>query len=140
MANSDLAFGALQKPAKGSTYMAAKERRADRRDAEDAIMKQARQRDGNRCRWRTCTGKYRGLVLPIDICHNVHRGMGGNPKLDRTTRDQLVALCRKHHQAWDDGLIDLQPISDAGFDGLISFHEKHKETGVMQHVATEVRR
>lgn len=128
----------LQKPAKGAAYMASKDRRANRRDAEDAEMRAGRKRDGNRCRWPGCTGKYRGLDLPIDMAHFLeHRKMGGNPTGDRTMADLVVALCRRHHNALDDDVIGIEPTSDANANGLLAFYERNKETGQMEHIATE---
>lgn len=144
MANFDLGFdpatNGLGKPAKGSGYMQAKDRRANRRDAEQSVMRAAKVRDHHQCRWPGCNGKYRGLELPIDACHAIHRGPGGNPDGSRTAAtSQLVSLCRRHHQMWDGHEIDLQPLTDAAFDGPVSFHEK-RESGKFEHVASESRR
>lgn len=109
----------LQKPALGTALLDRKDRRADRRAAEQMAMRAALKRDGRRCRWPGCTGKHRGLTLPVDPCHERHRGSGGNPKEDRTTRQTVLALCRRHHGQWDAGLIDIQPLTARGFDGAI---------------------
>lgn len=127
----------LQKPSKGSGYLAGKDRRADRKQAEDKEMAATRKRDGNRCRWHGCNGKYRGLDLPIDVAHESHRGMGGNAKLDRTTTAGLICLCRRHHAQWDDTLIDIQPITSAGFNDRVMFLERDRETGGWRHVGSE---
>lgn len=100
-------------------------------------MQAALVRDRRRCRWPGCTGKHRGLDLPIDPCHEKHRGIGGNPKGDRTTRDQLVALCRKHHGEWDTCMIDLRPLTGEGFDNIVAFYEQDAESGLMKHIASE---
>ena len=80
-------------------------------------MRAALRRDHYRCRWPNC--EYAKLDLPIDACHETHRGMGGNPKLDRTTRQTVLALCRIHHGLWDRGEITITPLTREGFDGPI---------------------
>ena len=129
----------LQKPARGTALRERKDRRADRRAAEQRALQAALKRDGRRCRWPGCTGQYRGLTLPVDPAHLVHRGMGGNAALDRTTRGGILALCRHHHGALDAGLLEIQATTDAGTDGPLAFFEKRLETCVMAHVATETR-
>jgi len=137
MANTALPVGALKKPVKGSAYLAGRDRRADRRDAEQREMQAAMKRDRRRCRWPGCKGKHRGLDLPVDPSHQIHRGFGGNPALDRTTRATVIALCRKCHQRWDAGEIDIMPRTSAGFDGPVAFHARDPESTVMLHVASE---
>ena len=93
------------KPAKGSAYMASKDRRADRRDAEQRELQDALKRDHRRCRFPHCAGKHRSLPLPIDPCHMTqpdgtkHRGIGGDKSegQQRTQRQWIAAMCRRHH-------------------------------------------
>ena len=126
------------KPAKGTAYLASKERRADRRDAEQREMHAALVRDKRQCRIPGCTGKFRGLELAKDAAHIFrHRGMGGNPALDRTHRSDIACLCRRCHAMLDGGLLEIQPITDAGTDGALAFFRKHEETGSMIHFFTE---
>lgn len=144
MANPAYGANAFAKPAKGSAYLSSKDRRADRRDAEQKELQAALKREGRKCRWYDCTGTYRGLTLPIDPCHMTqpdgtkHRQMGGNPDGTATQKKWICALCRRHHTAYDAGQIDLQPLTDAGFDGPISMHER-SESGRMECVAVESR-
>lgn len=96
------------------------ERRQTRRDrvkAERAEMLAAKQRDGYKCVWPNCRND-----LPIDVCHQAHRGMGGNPRGDRTTRKTLVCLCRWHHGLWDRGEIDIITKDRLMFDGPKVFY------------------
>ena len=52
-----------------------------------------------------------------------HRGMGGNPKGDRTKLPLLVTLCREHHRRFDSGKLKITPLTDCGADGLLMFQE-----------------
>lgn len=145
MANPSLGFdpatNGLGKPAKGSGYMKAKDRRADRRNSEQKEMQAALDRDKRRCRWPGCKGTYRGLSLPIDPCHFIeHRGPGGNPDGTRTRKDLIVALCRNCHTLLDSHQREIQPLSDLNADGLLSFHVRNEESGVMEHIASETAR
>ena len=109
----------LRKPAKGSALLARRQRSALRRAAEQKAMQAAKRRDGLRCMYPGCL--YRTKDLPIDACHLRHRGMGGNPAVDRTRRDQLISLCRIHHGQLDAGDIDITPLTPRGTDGPCSF-------------------
>jgi hypothetical protein len=82
-------------------------------------MRAAKTRDGHRCRVPRC--EYRRQGMPIDACHLTHRGMGGNPSGDRTTRDQIVSLCRIHHGLLDQGLMHVEPLTSAIADGPLEF-------------------
>lgn len=108
------------KPMRGSALLERKERRANVKAHETREMQAALKRDGRKCRWPGCNGKYRGLTLPIDACHQKHRGSGGNPDGTRTTRQTIISLCRRHHGLWDSGLIKIEPrFPKLGFDGQI---------------------
>lgn len=137
MANDAFAPGAFFKSAKGTARIKRLDRRADRRDAEQAVMHAAKVRDGHKCRWPGCTGRYRGLPLRIEAAHELHRAMGGNPSGDRTTLPLLVTLCERHHDQWDDALIAIEPVTDAGFNGPAAFYLIDKETGAKAHVVSE---
>jgi hypothetical protein len=146
MADLSLPPGALAKPARGSAYLASKDRRADRRDAEQKELQAALKRDGRKCRFPGCKGRYRNLELPIDPCHmwqpdgTKHRKMGGDFTGQATQRQWICSMCRRHHVLYDAGEIDAQPVTDAGFDGPAAWYVLDEETGVMRHVATEVKR
>lgn len=124
------------KPMKGAALLASRERRAVHVRDEQREMQAAKRRDGHKCRWPSCA--YAKRDLPIDACHLVHRGMGGDPKRTRTTRDQIWAACRIHHGLYDRGEIDVQPLTSAGTDGPLAFYRR-AGSGRLEHVATEVR-
>ncbi len=113
----------LVKKPKGSFT---KERRAksrQRKRSESDIMQDALKRDGHRCRmprWdEPCLSWHTGET--VDPCHMTHRGMGGNPKGDRTTRQTVITLCRTHHRLYDAGQLEIEPLSDKLADGYCRF-------------------
>jgi hypothetical protein len=125
------------KPSRGSALVASRLRRRERKAAEDAVMRAAKQRDGHRCRFPWCD--FRGLELPLDACHVRHRGMGGNPSGDRTaTTDQLICFCRRHHGLYDAGThFDIQPQTPKGCDGPVDFTAPHGDSGRWEVFAAE---
>ena len=62
---------------------------------EDGIMREARVRD-KVCRFPLCG--CRKLGLRLEVSHQQHRGMGGNPAGDRTDTAILVLLCSARHK------------------------------------------
>lgn len=136
-----MAHVTFPKPAKGTAFMARKDRRADRVQAEQKVMQAALLRDGRRCRWPDCKGTYRGLTLPVDAAHfQGHRGPGGNPDGSRTERTgQIVSLCRECHRQLDAHARRIDALTDAGADGTLAFYEK-QESGKWLHVASETAR
>lgn len=95
-------------------------KRRDTKAAEDAIMRQVRRED-RYCRFPECgCGK---MKLGLDVAHLEHRGMGGNPKLDRTTPAGLILLCRARHRAHkfalDKKTIRCEPLTDMGSRGPV---------------------
>lgn len=129
---------AQQKPPKDAFLKEKRLRSRARVAAEQKVMRDAKRRDHHNCRYPGCDCAK--LDLPIHACHETHRGMGGNPKLDRTTRDQLISLCGERHREWDTGIIAIVPQDRAiGFDGPADFYRKHPETGRLEMVASEKR-
>lgn len=132
---SELVRNAQPKPIKGAHLLDRRETRRKRVAAEQKHMQDALRRDSRKCRLvPKC--EYAKRDLPIDPCHQQHRGHGGNPKGDRTTRQTVIAGCRIHHGMWDRNEIDAQPMTDRGFDGVVAYY-KRNETGEMEHFATE---
>ena len=128
----DLIRNAPAKPLRGTSLLRSRGRTAERKAHEQREMRAAKRRDGGKCRWPHC----RHGNLPVDVCHETHRGSGGNPKGDRTTRDQLIAFCRMHHGLWDTHEIDARPQTARGFDGPVDFYCR-TESGRMEIVASE---
>lgn len=140
MANLDLTpeqVAKLAKPIKGQAWLDKKQRRAEHEAAEDKIMRAAKVRDGNKCRFPNC--EHMPKKPRIECAHVVqHRGIGGNPALDRTVQHKLMALCFIHHGLFDrQRSIEIEPLTERGTDGPCAFYQKNNETGAMEHVATE---
>lgn len=134
--NPDLTFGALQKPPRGSKLVASRAKQAARRTAEDKEMAKARKRDHG-CRYPRCYCKRKNLR--IDVCHETHRQMGGNPKLDRTTTDQLISFCVVRHGEWDRGEFTVVPQDrKLGMDGPVDFYAPDS-SGRLECFASEKR-
>ena len=129
----------MWKPVRGTALLAKRKRSADRVSAEQAIMREAKRLDGFRCRNPRCEN--RSKKLPIDPCHKreSHRGIGGNPKGDRTTLETVISLDRVCHGLYDAGLLDIEPLTAKGFRGPCSWYQRDPETGRSIHIATEKR-
>lgn len=70
-------------------------RRIDRDREEDRAKAEVRRRDKG-CRFPGCG--CRRLRLSLEVSHNEHKGMGGNPSGDRSTPELMMQLCRERHQ------------------------------------------
>lgn len=74
-----------------------------------------------RCRVPGCPTPYYHLT----VAHLHHKGIGGNPKGDRSKANQMILLCWHHHQGprGYDGMYPLAitPLTDAGTDGHCQF-------------------
>ena len=132
-----MAHATFAKPIRGTALLARRDRTATRKRAEQAIMQAAKKRDGYVCRWPGCAMKTRRL--PMDVCHLIHRGMGGNPSGSRTaTTATLICLCRHHHGLLDANLIQVDRETKKIADGPLSFYER-TESGRFELVAIETR-
>lgn len=127
----------LAKPARGSALIARRQRRLERVDAEQKVMRAAKKRDGDKCRNPRCS--FKRLKLPVDACHVFqHRGMGGNPEGDRTAETRLIlSACRGCHGLLDSGELSIEPMGVEWCDGPVAWYAKDKETGHLVHLATE---
>ncbi len=131
---------AFPKPTKGTALIERRQRRLKRVAQEQNAMKGAKARDGQQCRNPKCP--FKALKLPVDPCHAWrHRGMGGNPKGDRTETKLIVSGCRGCHSLMDAGEIQVEPLDmERMADGPLAWYRKHHETGRLEHYATERRR
>jgi hypothetical protein len=118
-----MASGPLTKPARGTALLDKHTRRAKVVTHEKRIMQQARKRDKGRCRLPACEF----WSLPVDVCHEQHRGMGGNAKGDRTHLAGLICLCRKHHGQYDTGELTITALTLKGFSGVCQFRSHWRE-------------
>lgn len=115
----DLIRTAKPKPPVGEFLLERRGKSGSRVTAEQKIMREAVRLDGHKCRVPDCTYGQ----MPVDPCHVVHRGSGGNPKGDRTTLESIFAGCRIHHGQYDRGEIDAKFIQKGkGTRGLMAWY------------------
>lgn len=125
------------KPPRGEQLLERRGRVAARGTYEDKKMAQARKRDGG-CRYPRCGCKKKNLTP--QACHLRHRGMGGNPKRDRTTTKELLTLCGPKHGDWELDKFSVVPQDTAlGFDGCCDWYATDPETGRLEMFASEKR-
>jgi hypothetical protein len=133
---ADLVRNAQPRPMRGDYALSRSQRRKAHKAREQKIMRWVKHvRDGNKCRVPRCGYK----DLAVDPCHLRHRGMGGNPKEDRTTSATVVALCRWHHGMLDRGDLEIEPLTPAGMDNVVAWYERDQETGKLHCIGIESR-
>lgn len=122
MANTDLAPGALQKPARGSLVLAREKADAEREQHERRIAGLVKYRDGFRCRWpeaHTCRG-------PLEAVHIVDKSLGGE-----TSMENEVALCRWLHRKGPESIhgkqLKIEKETERGANGPLSFWRRTNE-------------
>lgn len=97
--------------------------RLDRKAKEEASMRKARKRDGNRCRMPMCDCKR--FKLRLDVSHQVHRGIGGNPAGDRSDTSLLMTVCCARHKdhavSIDKGTLRWIALTDQGANGPVKW-------------------
>ena len=71
--------------------------------SEQSDLRQLRgEVDGWKCRWGTCELKLDPYRNPLEMAHLQGRGMGGRKSANEI--DNVVMLCRHHHQILDGDL------------------------------------
>ena len=99
--------------AKNTTKRATRERKQ-----KDVV----RDRDGY-CRFPLCG--CRKHKLPLESAHLKHKGMGGNPKEDRSKPEKLITLCRARHRtlpiSMHSGTLRVKPLTPEGTAGPCAF-------------------
>lgn len=90
--------------------------------AEDDSKRAVRLRDGF-CRFPLCGCKRFNLARAV--CHSRHKGMGGNPKGDRSKPPLMILLCSARHRenviSVDRGTLVVTALTDKGLGGPCSF-------------------
>lgn len=124
----------LDRPVKGQKLLAHRDKTAQEKAHEQREMQAALKRDERKCRVPRC--EFAPKKLPVDPCHLIHRGSGGNPSGDRTRRDLIFAACRVHHGMYDAAQIDVRPQTSKGTDGPMDFF-KQTEGGRWELFASE---
>jgi hypothetical protein len=121
------------KPSRGAYLLERKAKRKARVVAEQKQMQAAKRRDGGKCRYPGCWFK----DMPVDAAHFQHRGIGGNPSGDRTTRATVISLCRIHHGQYDGALLEIEPLTDQMFDGPCVYYKRNQETGTWASIGQD---
>lgn len=98
-------------------------RRFDRDREEEAEKRKVRQRDRG-CRFPLCG--CRRLRLTLEVSHNEHKGIGGNPDRSRSTAPLMMQLCRERHRtnpfSVHNRAIEWEPLSKReGADGPVKW-------------------
>ena len=116
---------------------------AVRRGRELALSKAkaaVRRRD-KVCRFPRCG--CRRLGLRLEVAHDVHQGMGGNPLTDRNHTPNMVLLCTHRHQfgpvSFHKGTLRVMFLSRDGFDGPVKWMLNRGPESVFRELARERR-
>ena len=90
----------LAKPSRTARKLKERKDRADRKTAERTSKTAAKKRDGRGCRFPLCGCHAMGWKPESrpESSHDKHKGMGGNPRGDRSKSELLITLCRHRHQ------------------------------------------
>jgi hypothetical protein len=118
VANPELAYGALAKPAKGTATLERRGKRAEIRTHEQTEKAKVVKRDGAKvCRLvPNCPEKER-----FETAHLDDKGMGGDHG-NRTTADRMIRSCLFHHQGvWSlhSKKLRVECLTERGTDGPI---------------------
>lgn len=109
-------------------------RKAGQKGAEKAAMDKVRKRDKG-CRFPLC--RCRRVGIRLEVSHDLHRGMGGNPAGDRTDPATMVQVCAWRHTqgifALDKGSIRWVPMTTLGANGHIQWQIDKALVDYMRH-------
>jgi hypothetical protein len=115
----------LSKRVNGFTRAEAMRKRQRIRAAHEyRAKKYVRQRDRHACRVPGCDWYAQGYAL--HVAHLIDKGMGGDKRGLRTTRQTMITLCWNHHQgpiSLHSKRLVIYPLTDAGTDGPCRFIE-----------------
>ncbi len=131
----------IEKFKDGETVQDYRYRRKQKRKAAVLDVKRTLiERDGHGCRWPGCEFPKRGYR--VDAAHVTHAaGIGGDPRLLRTTRDSLMRICVAHHTgpvSLHSGDLRVIPLSEHGTDGHCQFEwRNYKAKGGWEVVGIE---
>lgn len=93
------------------------------KSSENDNKKEARKRDGYRCRFPLCGCRL--LRLRLEVSHQEHKGAGGNPTGTRSTVDKLITFCVHRHQhgavSVHHGTLRARPLTAKGTNGPVAF-------------------
>lgn len=115
---------AIPKPARGSYVLEREKKRAEIETAEEAAKKEAKLRDGFRCRWPV-QHKCRGILEGVHIFEDKKMG-GDHGRLSHTS--ELMALCGWLHRLGPVSIhgktAKVEPETERGADGPCAFYSR----------------
>lgn len=94
--------------------------------SERAIKAEAKRLDAYRCRWPDCEVPQGTFWGQIDPAHVQAEGMGGDPTLQRTTLENILAVCRWHHRgprSLHSGHLKVEKLTPQGTRGPMACYE-----------------
>ena len=110
----------LSKPTRGTAKAERRARTNKARTREREEKQKVRRRD-RFCRFPLCSCHRKNYALHVS--HQRHKGMGGNPKGDRSTSAEMVLVCAPRHResalSIDSGTISWEGLTLHGADGPI---------------------
>lgn len=116
----------LQKPSRTARTIEKVKSRRDLVTKERDNKKEVRRRDQYRCRFPLCGCKKLGLKLDarLEVSHDRHKGMGGDPSGERSIPKVMILLCLHRHQdgifSRHKGTLRARPLNyAAGNDGPV---------------------
>lgn len=90
---------------------------------QEAVNKAAVRKADRFCRWPLCGCRKFKLVL--HVAHLAHKGIGGNPRGDRSQPDNMILLCIVRHKegrvSLDQGTAAIRPLTSKGTRGPCAF-------------------
>lgn len=122
-------LGMFVKDPKGTTTLEHRKTSRGRKATENTNKDKVRHRDHRRCRFPQCGCRRRGWRL--EVSHDRHKGIGGNPKGDRSETPGLILMCLPRHQTsrFSRHAMTIRNVylTDAGNDGPIAWQIKRSE-------------
>lgn len=109
----------------------AKNRRLKREERENKAKVRARDGAGRghqaelygRCRFPLCGCYMKNLF--VEVSHQEHKGMGGDPTGERSTPEKMMCLCNWRHKearfSIDKGTLRWLPLTDQGANGPVAW-------------------
>jgi hypothetical protein len=101
----------------------------EKRDAREGTHKTAVRRRDRYCRFPLCG--CRRFHLALHVSHQTHKGMGGNPREDRSTPDRMMLLCSARHKensvSIDRGTLRWRALTKDGAAGPVAWEVQHHE-------------
>jgi hypothetical protein len=111
------------KPSGAKRKLATMRKRRERKTGENKNKGEVRRRDGHRCRFPLCG--CRTWQLRLEVSHNRHKGMGGDPKGDRSKPEGMILVCFQRHQdgvvSFHKGTLEARPLTADGMNGPVAW-------------------